>query len=104
MKSCGDLTQEERDFMEDLEDEENLCDVADISDGKKAQVYTCLAHDWFQLSMEEEGHRLLLKANKIFPGYFKSLVVQHSKEDECFAQIVNRITLILLLRISERNG
>lgn len=71
---------------------------------RKAQIYTCLAHDWYQMDMEEQGVRLLEKANKIYPGYFKGLVIEHSLESDGFDKVVKNLTLELAYMILTRLG
>ena len=73
-----------------------------LANERKAQVYTCFAHDWYQMDMDEEGSRLLMKANRIYPGYFKTLVIEHTKENEGFALVVKNLTLELAYMVLTR--
>lgn len=91
------MPEQYRKLALDLEDAERETDFrGDVPKDKKAKIYTCLAHDWYDIEMEEEGNRLLLKAEKVFPGYFKELVIQHMLEDAAFEYLVKRITLDLI--------
>lgn len=107
MKLVGDVPEEHKELAEALEKAEGDIDNDKLlPDSRKAQIYTCLAHDWYDICAEEEGNRLILKADKVFPGYFKSEVVQHMKEDENFEYIVQKITSelvqIMVGRLNER--
>lgn len=75
-----------------------------IPPGKRAKIYVCYAHDWYQMDMDEEGGRLLLKADQVYPGYFKGLVIQHTKESKDFDKLVKNITLELTWMILTRLG
>lgn len=97
MKLVGDVPEEHRELAAALDKAESDIDTDKLlPDSRKAQVYTCLAHDWYDICVEEEGNRLLLKANKVFPGYFNAMVVQHMSEDENFELVVRNITSELI--------
>jgi hypothetical protein len=68
---------------------------------RKAQIYTCLAHDWYQLDMEEEGNRLILKAEKVCPGYFKGPVIKHQLESPDFDIVIRNLTFELLYLLTD---
>lgn len=95
MKLHGDIPKEELELAEQLTSFEGDVDEDLYPNERKAQLYTCLAHDWYKLGSEEEGNRLLLKAERVFPGYFKKTVIKHQLEDEVFDLIVKSITLEL---------
>jgi hypothetical protein len=99
------LSQEDKDLAQALKESEIEVDIDQyLPNERKAQIYVCLAHDWYQIDMDEEGSRLLLKANRVFPGYFKTLVIQHSIEDENFDLIVKNLTLELAWMLLSRLG
>lgn len=103
MKFSGDIPEEHRQLALKLEESELEIDNHPIlPNERKAQTYTCLAHDWYQISMEEEGNRLLLKAEKAYPGYFKQLIVEHASEDPNFKILVDNIAVILLNRMIDK--
>jgi len=68
----------------------------------------CLAHDWYQLNIEEKGNSLLEKAEFSCPGYFKYLIQEDIKEDEDYNILVKNLTSfiasIILYRINELKG
>ena len=66
-----------------------------LSSGKKAQLYVCLAHDWYQQDMEEKGESLLLKAEEVCPNYFGNLMGKHVEENKDFGIIVKNLTVEL---------
>lgn len=106
MRLVGDVSEKERALAAELKELEHDVGVnSKIPMPKKAQMYVCLAHDWFQLHMEEEGNRLLLKAEKAHPTYFKTLIVEHQKADERFDSIVKNISVELVtLLLNEIEG
>lgn len=101
MKFGGDIPAEKRELAQALTDTEKQVDGDEgYPAERKAQIYVCFAHDWYQLDMEEEGNRLLLKAEKVCPGYFKGPVIQHQKEDPNFDIVIKNLTLELLYLLS----
>lgn len=92
MKLAGDVSKEDRELAEQLDLFEQDIGNDTYPNERKAQLYACLAHDWYQMGMEEEGNRLLLKAEKVFPGYFKDTVIKHQLEDDTFDLIIKNIT------------
>lgn len=62
-----------------------------------AKALTCLAHDYAQVGLEERCHALLLKADKIFPGYHGLQMKQDMAEDPEFAKLVQSFAAELLL-------
>lgn len=95
MKLHGDVPEEDRKLAEQLElSERDVDKVNDVRcpNSRKAQAYTCLAHDWYQLGADEEGSRLLLKAESIFPGYFKGSVIKEHREGKDFNLLMENLT------------
>jgi hypothetical protein len=60
-----------------------------------AKALTCLAHDWAQLGLEEEAHRLLLKADKVFPGYHGAPMRHDMAQDPDFDLLGRSLALEL---------
>lgn len=97
MKLSGDVPQAHKELAQALEEAEVSIDLdSKLPAERKAQIYTCLAFDWFDIAVEEEGSRLLLKANKVFPDYFKTKVKEHMAQDSTFDYLVKGITVHLL--------
>ncbi len=105
MKGGGDLSEKQRAEIDELTRFEALVDTDPYANERKAQLYTMLAHDWYQLDLEEEGSRLILKAESICPGYFNLTVIQHQVESPGFDAVIKRLTfeLIYLLTDTLRN-
>jgi hypothetical protein len=100
MNLNGDVPEKDRNLALKLIEYERLVDdMTDFPDEKRAQSYVCLAHDWYQIGMEEEGGRLLLKADSTFPGYFKTTMVKHIAESEDFDRLVKSFTVQLITMI-----
>jgi len=96
LKLSGDVPKEHIELADQLEQMERLIETDPYSDERKAQIYVYLAHNWYKMGCEEEGNRLLVKADRVFPGYFKETVIKHQLEDETFDYIVKSITVELI--------
>lgn len=102
MKTSGDLTPSQREHVENLTKyEQSVDDDLTFSKEKRAQLYVCVAHDYYQLDMDEEGNRLLLKAEDACPGYFKTVVIQHQLESPNFDRLIKNLTIELLYLFTE---
>ena len=101
MKSGGDLTESQKQQGAELTKFERLVENDPYTPDRKAQMYTCLAHDWYQLDMEEEGNSLILKAEKVCPGYFKGPVIQHQLESPDFDTVIKNLTFELLYLLTD---
>jgi len=112
MKLFGDVPEEHRELARQLDEMEEYFDGAakrgNLPMEKIAQGYVCGAHDYYQIDCEEEGNRLLEKAEKVCPGYFKTFMVQHTKEDKDFDTLVKQLTselaYLLLRRLKDGSG
>lgn len=62
-----------------------------------ARALTCLAHDYVEMGLEEKGHELLLKADKIFPGYHGEQMKKDMDKDPEFAILVRSLSMELIL-------
>lgn len=70
-----------------------------------AMAYTSLSHDYFTyLFCEEEGERLIKKAERSYPGYFKKKIHDHIKINSDFDMLVHNLKLSLALPIMEELG
>lgn len=96
MKLLGDVPEEHKELAKQLLETENYFDQKDlehlVANEIRAKAYVCLAHDWYQIGCEEEGEKLLLKAEKVCPGYFKEIMVKHTEEDSDFNLVVKQLT------------
>lgn len=61
-----------------------------------AKVFVCCAHDWYDLGDDDKGSELLLKAEKVCPGYFENQINVHVKESPNFAYLVESLKEKLL--------
>lgn len=96
MKLLGDVPEEHKALAKGLED--MLAFIESTPNMPKelmAKSFTCLAHDWFQIGVEEEGNSLLLKAEQVCPGYFKEIMLQQTVADSDFAYIVKSLSVEL---------
>jgi hypothetical protein len=92
MKFSGDATEEQKRQGAELTEFERLVDNDPYTPERKAQIYVCLAHDWFMIEMEEEGERLIYKALAVCPGYFGEPMIQHQLENPNFATVIKNLT------------
>ena len=95
MKTYGDIPQKDRELIKELEDLELWFDEHkySVDSEKAAKGFTCLAHDYYGLYMEEEGNRLIRRAEHISPNYFRSRIYEQTKRDRAFNDLVERLTL-----------
>lgn len=97
MKFGGDVPVGDRKISKQLVEFEKEVDNDDsYPNEKRAQLYVCMAHDWYDLNMEEDGDRLLLKAEAICPNYFRDHITPQMIENEKFEILIKRITAHLL--------
>lgn len=57
----------------------------------QAKGLTAMSHDYFSMEMEEEGERLLKKANKICPGYFVGPILSQIDKDNDFRLLIKQL-------------
>lgn len=50
-----------------------------------------MAHDYYQIFMEEEGERLIGMAIGITPDYFKGPIHDHMEKDAIFNQVIYQL-------------
>jgi|SRR5581483_5210771 len=102
-KLSGDVPEEHKNLALALSGyEKEVNDDPFLPLERKAQSYVCLAHDWYQLGMDEEGGRLLLRAEQISPGYFKEKMLEHASENKDFALVVKNITIELMFLVTSQ--
>lgn len=75
---------------------EALYGSATLSQEDKAAAYVLAAGGWFTIGMDEEGHRMLQKAEDTFPGYFGSAMAKQYHSDQNFAIVVHGIIRSLM--------
>lgn len=106
MKLYGDVPESHKQLVINLEDMEVHLDDKNhvFTSLDKAKAFTCLAHDWYMVGLEEEGSRLLKKAEEVSPGYFDKVVKEDMEKDENFDILVKRIAsqLIFMLQSKEK--
>ena len=102
MKNPGDMPDEHRSLATALLLQETIVSQnRSLSKEEKSQGYTCLAHDWYDIDLEEEGNRLLLRAEASCPGYFKTTINQQTQADPMFAFLVERLTKKIALLLAD---
>lgn len=105
MKLIGDVPQDHKEIAEKLESLENYFNDPDaLSREYSSMAFICLAHDWYELDLEQEGDRLLQKAEEFCPGYYQKYMVKHTIENENFDRIVKSIFSKLIVRLKEAKG
>lgn len=93
-KLHGDVTEADKKLEQDLIGAEAQIEGLRgiIPAPNMAKCWVALAHDYYHdLGIDEEGDRLLLKALKDCPTYFKVEIIQHQKDDPQFDIVVNSL-------------
>ncbi len=94
MKLYGDVPEDHHVLLRELETLEAW--FKDHSDDVPilvaAKGFVCMSHDYYQIGLEEEGERMLKKANKICPSYFRGPILSHIQSDSDYAYLVGRMT------------
>lgn len=88
----GDVPETYKQLAKDLLEQEVLFDSSKgIPVNIIAKAYVCMAHDWYQIGMDEKGTQLLAKADQVCPGYFDNHMVQDAQDHADYAELVNNI-------------
>jgi hypothetical protein len=108
MKLVGDVSEEHKKLAEDLEEMERYFDGAasrGIRSSIVAKGFVCLAHDWYKMGSDENGERLLEKAELVFPNYFKSQALIDADENVDFGILLKSLSVelasILISRLTD---
>lgn len=64
-----------------------------------AKGMTCMGHDYYCIHMEEEGDRLLKRAEHYYPGYFKGPIHAQALRDVEFSFILANLKKTLGLEM-----
>lgn len=96
MKLNGDVSKEDQELASKLTEAEIEMILSPLSKEKKAMIFTCLAHDWFDIGMDEEGIRLVAKAEATCPNYFRDVQPSDMKKNEDYAKLVVKLTQFLI--------
>lgn len=110
MRLIGDVPEEFRELAAGLEDAERFYNShsLQIPIVNLAKGFVCMAHDWYKMGCEEEGNRLLLKAEAVCPGYFQNVMINQTLEDKDFDYLVKGLTVelawMLLYRLRHMEG
>jgi hypothetical protein len=93
MKYFGDISEEHRELVKELEALEKWFNEHgnDLPAGAIAKGMTCIAHDYFCMEMEETGERFLKEAEKHCPGYFKGPIFVHIDKDSDFRHLIKQL-------------
>ena len=105
MRMTGKLTEKQKIALAELEGLEAWCEnEKSLTKAQKAKHMVALAHDWLAMDFEERAIKLLLKADKFYPGYFHELFEEHCRETPKFALIAVRICALLISLEVESKG
>jgi hypothetical protein len=93
VKTHGDIPEDHRTILYELEILELWFNEnkSDIIPEMAAKGMTCMASDYYSIFMDEEGERLLLKAEKLNPGYFRGAIRKHLIDDPDFYYLMSLI-------------
>lgn len=97
MRASGDLTARQRKLSAELSKFELKVDKhKKMPPEQKAKAYVCMAHDWYEMDMEEKGNQVLVKAERVCPGYFAGPVAEQQRENADFDLLVKKVTIFLV--------
>ena len=99
MKVYGDIPADHLELINELETLENWFNEhgSELPILLAAKGFTCMAHDYFIMEIEEEGERLLRLADKHCPGYFHGAILIHIEKHSEFAYLVKSLKSTLAL-------
>jgi hypothetical protein len=106
VKLLGDVPEEHKQLAQELQEAEEYWDER-LAKKKAplellAKAYVCLAHDWYDIGCEEDGQRLLEKAEGTCPGYFKEVMLEQAEQDPDFDHLVRRLSVELIWMLVNR--
>jgi hypothetical protein len=95
MKTYGDIPKKDQALIKELEGLELWFDNhrETVNPEDAAKGFTCLAHDYYGLYMEEEGDRLIRRAEYICPDYFKGRIYEQARRHRDFNGVVESLSL-----------
>lgn len=106
MKLAGDVPEEHKQLALELQDAESYWDSRSSKKSVPvellAKAYVCLAHDWYDIGCEDDGQRLLEKAEQTCPGYFKEVMLEQTMLDPDFDMLVRRLSVELIWMLVNR--
>jgi len=93
MKYFGDIPAEHLELLKTVQSLEALVDahLKDFPPLALAKGFTSIAHDYYGIEFEEEGDRLIQRAEHYYPGYFKKPIHIHMEKDPLFNILVHRL-------------
>ena len=93
MNYFGDIPVEHLELMKELKDLESWFDMygQTIEPSIAAKGFVSIAHDYIFMYMEEEGLRLINRAEKICPGYFVEKIHEHAKYHSDYKKLVSNL-------------
>ena len=102
----GDIPVEHLEVVRELVDLEIWFSAngQEIQPSLAAKGFVSMAHDYYSMYMDEEGERLLNRANNCMPGYFKGLIHQHAKSDGVFDTILHNLTYSPAVKLMKSFG
>ncbi len=106
LKFYGDIPKADLAMVEELKNLEQWfydhgTDLEALAIGKGM---VCMAHDYYDMEMEEEGDRLLYMAEKYCPGYFTAPIYIAMEKDKNFANLVMNLRRSMGFEIMKKMG
>ena len=93
MKYFGDIPAKHLELLRELLSLEELVNdkLKDFSSLALAKGFVSISHDYYNMDMEEEGDRLIQRAENCHGGYFKKPIHIHMEKDPLFNILVHRL-------------
>lgn len=106
MRPYGDIPAKDLKLAEELWELENWFNENQdtVPKDKAALGFVSMAHDLYLLEFDEEGDRLITRAEKIYPGYFRAKIHEHTLENSDFAVLVDNLRDTLGLELMKKYG
>lgn len=93
MKAYGDIPQFHADLIKEISTllEYLMLNKDALPNLMFSKCMTSIAHDYFQMDMEEEGEKYLKLAANHSPGYFIAPIICEMKKDKLFDHLVTNL-------------
>lgn len=106
MKYFGDIPLKDRQLLDELQALENWFNEhgEDLPILPVAKAMVCIAFDYYFAEFDEEGDRLIHRAEKLCPGYFKGPIHVDVEKDFEFAMLMTMLKKTLGFQLIKSLG
>jgi len=106
MNFYGDIPQNHLELLQELKNLEVWFNEHGeyVSPVAASKGFVCMAHDYYGMDMEEEGERLLYRAETCYPGYFNGPIQDQRSQDRDFDYLVANLSKTMALELMQSLG